>query len=101
LEITNLSEKVWSLNKRKDILIFQYENKNWKKISDKMEHLGNTDTTLGPTGIFPEDQDIVSILPAVEGSKSIFLRIFVIVHEQTLENEILNKGAFVDLSLKP
>lgn len=101
LEITNLSEKEWSINKRKDILIFQYESKEWKKISDNMIHLGNMDTILGPTGIFPNDQDVVSVLPEVEGSKSIYLRIFIIVHEQSLEKEGQNKGAFVDVSLKP
>ncbi len=101
LEVANLTGEEWDFNIKKDILIFQYENKNWERVSDKMINIGKTELTLGPTGNFPEDKDIVSVLPEVERGKSISLRIFVIVHEQAVNKEAQSKGAYVDLILKP
>jgi hypothetical protein len=99
LEITNLSEKVWGFHIKKDILIYRYSDKQWEKVSDKGIIIGKTDVTLSPSGESPSDREIVSILPKVERDQSVFLRIFIIVHEQAPEKEDYRKGAFVDVRL--
>jgi hypothetical protein len=80
LEIVNLTQNEWIFNVTKDILIYQYEQKEWKKISDKMINIGATELVLGAKGIFPLDNIGIGVLPDLKIDQSSRLRIIVIVH---------------------
>lgn len=99
LDIENLSDKEWTFN-IKDILIYQYENQAWKKVSDKMINIGTTEEILGQKGKFPLDEVLVGVLPEVKPDQSTRLRIIIIFHGQDNGKEN-QKGAFVDVFLRP
>jgi len=101
LEIENLSEYEWSFNILKDILIYYEDDEKWKKVSDKMIHIGATELTLEPSGTFPSDKQVFGVLPNIEPNRPTNLRIIVIVHGQTDKKERQSKGAFVDVFLRP
>jgi hypothetical protein len=101
LEVKNLSDKVWNFSITKDILIYQYENNEWKKVSDIMTTIGKTESTLGPKGSFPLDGDIVGVLPDVKLDQSTTLRIIILFHEKFQEQDGHIKGAYTDVVLRP
>lgn len=101
LEITNLSAEEWEFHIDNDILIFQFEDNHWKKISDKMINIGAKELLLGPEGSFPIDTDIVSVLPDLEDKKVASLRIFIIVREKTTNGDGRREGAYIDIYLRP
>ena len=101
LEIENISEYEWDFNITKDILIYYYENEEWKKVSDKMIHIGATELTLEPSGNFPSDKQVFGILPNIEPNRPTNLRIIIIGHGLTDQMEKQSKGAFLDVFLRP
>ncbi len=101
LEMENLSKDEWSFNITKDILIYYYENEEWRKVSDKMTHIGATELILGPSGNFPSDKQVFGVIPDIKPDQPMNLRIFIIGHRQTDKKESQSKGAFVDVFLRP
>jgi len=101
LEIENISEYEWDFNITKDILIYYYENEEWKKVSDRMVDIGATQLALGSSGNFPLDKQGFGVLPDIAPDRPTTLRIIVIVHGQTDKKERQSKGAFVDVFLRP
>jgi hypothetical protein len=101
LGVENLSDKAWKYNVTKDVLIYQVKNNEWKKVSDNAINIGATEITLGPRGEWPLDSRIIDVLPDVKPDQSAYLRIILIVHDQTIKNGVQIKGAYVDLYLKP
>jgi hypothetical protein len=102
LQIENLTDKIWKFNVYKDILIFRFENHEWKKISDNTIHIGTTEFMLDSKGQFPLDKYLIGVLPDVAPDQPVELRIFIIAHPQN-QGEFIqdNTGAFIDVVLKP
>lgn len=101
LEIENLSEYEWGFNITKDILIYYEDDEKWKKVSDKMIHLGATELTLEPSGNFPSDKQVFGVLPNIEPNRPTHLRIIIIGHRLTDKKEKQSKGTFLDVYLRP
>ena len=101
LEVENLSDKECLFDITKDILIYKYENQKWKKITDKMVNIGETKLSLGASGTFPMDKQIVGVLPDIKPNQSIELRIILLARTQTGERDSKTIGAFVDVQMKP
>lgn len=98
LRIDNLSDNVWLFSVKEDILMFRFENNEWKEVQDKSVDLGETELTLDIAGNFPLDSIVIPVSPDLIMDYPIALRIFVLAHEQYGENKT---GAFVDIHLKP
>ncbi len=102
LDLSNLTSYNWEFNVQRDILIFSLENNKWIKVPDKMTDQGATDLVLDPKGKFPHGRRGLVILPDLENTQTVQLRIIVLAHRKDPKSsESIMTGAYTDITLLP
>ena len=110
LEIVNLSNQVLEF-RINEIQMFRVENNHWQTVAYKTQTLivddfvldpseinNETSLLLEPYGVFPGYKRFIDVIPDMESNKPILIRIFVLAHDQELNNIA---SAFVDVYMTP